>query len=152
MSTTCELLFNSPRPLQDLAALLRQDVGVILNPPVSDGDAWTGTLFGMDLRLFECDYEDDMDVCFSDYAYVVGLTSWEMGLVQGAEMETIALIAYTLYRRAGITGIVVWNTQRLIGNYVDAECDGERSLYDRVTQTWVHPIAQHVLALDEQLR
>jgi hypothetical protein len=140
MSITIDYFFNHSDDLPELTQNINAWLGCSLAPYEGDAEDLFCRFFGMEFTLSKNDLENDDDCIFEDYAYEIGFrVPAPDGDLRISQLPAMALVAYTLYRRMKITGMLVYDVQTLLAKYEDRlEPKGETpELYDTVSKGFV---------------
>src|SRR4051794_29123506 len=100
MSITVEYSFNSDLALPELGFEISRRLGCVLEPDPGDPKGlFSGGFFGMELKLWtEHELENDRDLNFEDYRYLLGNKTWASSPLPPVQVEVIALTAFFLHR------------------------------------------------------
>jgi hypothetical protein len=139
MSQTIDYFFNFSGQFGELAQLIRAEIGVELSPCFEGSLDLCGRLLGMDLFLGTNECENDQGIQFEDYRYNLDLTTYlPDGDLRPLQVAVMVAMPYLLYRRYGITGMLVFEQQHLIARYeTRLTSDGQAVLFDSVSATFV---------------
>jgi hypothetical protein len=140
MSVTIDYLFNSSLDLTALADEINRWIGCSLSPFQGDkGDLFCRFL-GMELSLQEHSLENDRELNFEDYTYIISFrTPIPDADLRGMQVPTMVFIAYAMYARMGIAGMLVYDAQILLAKYelrLNLTTNSE-GLYDSVSGDFV---------------
>ncbi len=153
MSITIGYFFNHPHDLLALAEEINAKLGYSFSPYQGNSEDQFCRFLGMELSLFKHTLENDREVNFEDFTYQVDTrTPWASADLRAMQLPAMALLAFALYRRMGITGMLVYDAQVLLARYeerLDSE-SGEMGMFDTVSDQFVRfPI--HFDALHSRL-
>jgi hypothetical protein len=139
MSQTLDYYFNYDAELNGLADWFHGEIGANLSPCDPTATYYCGQLFGMDFYLGTHDLENDMGIPFENYRYCAGLKTFvPNGDLRPLQVAVMIAMPHLLFRRLGISGILVFDAQQLIAGY-EARTDenGIATLYDSVSASFV---------------
>ena len=122
MSVTIDYFFNNHKKLSELGEDLSKNIGVNLQP-YKQGD--TEDLFcrflGMEFSLGKHSLENDRECNFEDYTYHLSFRlPTPDAQFQPIALTTMLIVAYALYERLEITGMLVFDLQRLLSCWESA--------------------------------
>ena len=138
MSISVDYFFNHSHDLPALAGEINRWVGISLSPYEGNPEDLFGRFLGMELSLSKHNFENDgWELNFEDYTYYLGIRSpMPDADLRGLIFPTMSLLAFVLFHRMKITGMLVYDMQRLITCYKEKlnPETGELELYD--TELW----------------
>ena len=139
MSQTFDYFLSYDGSLAELADMVRAEVGVHLSPCGDTSDDLCGRLLGMDFFLGTHNFVEDQGIPFEAYRYYLGLKTFlPDGDLRPLQVAVMVAMPYLLFRRHGLTGMLVFDLQRLIASYeARIGADGEAALFDTVSATFV---------------
>jgi len=138
MSICVDYFFNHPSELTALARDINGWVGCSLVPYDGNPEDFFCRFFAMELSLSKHSFENDGDLNFEDFSYRLGIRSPVPDAdLRTMQIPTVALIAYALFRRMGIVGMVVYDVQSLFARYEAHVEGGLDELFDLVSNTVV---------------
>lgn len=140
MSITIDYYFNHSEDLPELAKNLNAWLGCNLSPYDGDSEDLFCRFLAMEFTLCKHDLGNDGELDFDSYIYQLGFrTPVPDGDLRIIQLPSIALSAYSLYRRMNITGMLVYNVQILLARYEErlkAESNAP-DIYDSVSAQFV---------------
>ncbi|HXG63604.1 MAG TPA: hypothetical protein VNO70_00765 [Blastocatellia bacterium] len=140
MSITIDYFFNDDRSLPELAEEINDWLGCQLSPYQNDPNDFFCRLFGMEFALSEHRLENDGELDFQNYRYELGIrTPLPDADFRPFQLPVMALVAYALYSRLRITGILVFDVQLLLARYKERLNPGTNTvhLFDEVSNEFV---------------
>ena len=140
MSITIDYFFNHSDSLFELAKNVNLQLGCSLAPYEGDSEDLFCRFFGMEFSLSRHELENDDECNFEDYIYELGFrVPAPNGDLRSVQLPAITLVAYTLYHRMNLTGMLVYDTQILLANYEERqEPESNRpELYDSVSGRFI---------------
>ena len=155
MSVNVGYYFDSDKSLTELTKEINSWLGCSFSPYEGNAQDLFCFFLGMELSLGIHDLENDRGLNFEDYKYEIDIKipMGNAGL-RDIQVSTLAFIAKVLYEKMKITGMLVYDVQRLLARYeegVDTET-GENNLFDLISNKPVifpqHLIDIHKLLLD----
>ena len=153
MSVCIDYYFNHPHELSALAQEINGWVGFSLSPYEGNPEDLFCRFFGMELSLSKHSLENDRELNFEDFAYQLGIRiPLPDADLRSMQFPAVALLAYALYRRMGIVGMLVYDVQILLARYeerVDSESD-EAGMFDVVSGVYIR-FPAHLDALYSRL-
>jgi hypothetical protein len=119
MSIAVSYFFNYDGEIAMLADEIHQALGIRFLPQAEDTWLyWQADLLGMDWHLGEHDYEDDGGIVFSSFRYELEIkTFWPNAHLRPLQMSVMAKLPYLLFASLKLTGILVYDLQRLMGQF-----------------------------------
>ena len=118
MSICVDYFFNHPSELTALAKDINGWVGCSLAPYEGDPEDLFCRFFAMELSLSKHSFENDRDLSFEDFSYRLGIRSpIPEADLRAMQIPAVAFIAYALFRRMGIVGMLVYDAQSLLARY-----------------------------------
>lgn len=160
MSYSLIYFFRSEKALPDLAAQINAVIGCSLSPSkgLPEQAFIAFPFFGMELDLsmyplFEDEiYTDDEELQFSLYNYSLDLTTYTgQADARPAKLPVMLSAIHILYRRLGITGMLVWELQKLLALYEERQIDGSPALYDVVSAAPFFRFSDHMNLIERRL-
>ena len=152
MSVSIEYFFNSPKDLADLA----QDVNACLGCNLAPYEGRTDNLFGrflsMEFSLHPAiGFQNDRDLEFEQYGYYLGfrVSAGELDALT-IQLPAMLTVVYALYRSLEITGMLVYDTQRLLAQYEERLFPEGRCLYDSVSDTVFLEFSDHLRQIERR--
>lgn len=140
MSITVDYFFNHNQTLPELAENINQHLGCKLSPYEGNAEDWFCFFLGMELSLSRHSLENDGDCNFEDYAFHLDFrTPMGNAELRPIQISTMAFIAYVLYCRMKIDGMLVYDMQILLAKYeeqLDVK-NSEQALYDLLSNRFV---------------
>lgn len=140
MSISVDYFFNHSTDLPALTEEINRRVGCALSPYEGNPEDLFCRFFAMELSLAKNELENDGELNFEELAYQVGIrTPVPDADLRGMQLPLMALLAYALYRRLGIVGMLVYDTQALLARYeerVESEANGAR-MFDIISGEFV---------------
>ena len=140
MSICIDYFFNYPHDLSALAQEINGRLGCSLSPYEGTPEDLFCRFFAMELSLSKHPLENDRELNFEDYTYQLGLRAPIPDAdLRSMQLPAVALLAYALYRRLKITGMLVYEVQILLARYeerLDSE-SGAAELFDIVSGEFV---------------
>jgi len=140
MSIAVDYFFNHSDGLAAITELMNKSIGCSLSPYQGQPDDMFSRFLGMELTLSKCEFENDRDLDFENYALHLSLRT-PMGLAQlrGMQLPAMAYIAYALCFGFEVAGMLVYDGQSLLARYEQRHHNepGENSLYDTVSNEFV---------------
>jgi hypothetical protein len=137
MSLSIDYFFNYSKNSEELIEDLHDVVGIDLVPSVVTSSFYDGKLLGMPLVLGSHDLTNAGDIDFETYSYCLRLTTTAReASFRPHQVSTMAFLGYVLYKKLNITGILVFNREKLLSSYKERfdHSTGSRYLYDPVSQ------------------
>jgi hypothetical protein len=118
LSITVEYFFNSDKKLPELAQELNLWVGSSLAPYEGDATDYFCRFLGMELSLSTHTFENEGACNFEDFKYYLSLrTSIGVADLRIMQIPVMIYIAYCIYRRLGLIGLLVFNGQIVLARY-----------------------------------
>lgn len=118
MSITVDYFFNSDENLSELAQELNLWVGSSLAPYQGDAKDYFCRFLGMELSLSTHTFENDGECNFEDFKYHLSLrTSFGIADLRIMQIPVMIYIAYCIYRRMGLLGLLVFDGQLVLARY-----------------------------------
>jgi hypothetical protein len=154
MSTTIDYFFNHPDNLADIAKSINPLLGCSLAPYEGDVEDFFCRFFGMEFSLSEHTLDNDRECNFEDYRFHIGFrVPVPDGDLRVMQVPTIALVIYILFSRMGVTGMLVYNIQTLLGRYEERILSEESKgdLYDVVSNELVS-FPEHFATLQKRIQ
>jgi hypothetical protein len=140
MSVTIDYFFNCSDDLPELTQKINGWLGCFLAPYEGDSEDLFCRFLAMEFSLSKHDLENDNELDFENYKYEIGFrVPAPDGDLRILQLPMIALIAYTLYRRMKITGMLVYDVQILLAKYeerLDTE-NNSLEIYDTISTEFV---------------
>jgi hypothetical protein len=134
MSICVDYFFNHPSDLTALAKEINGWVGCSFAPYEDNREDLVCRFFAMELSLSKHSFENDRDLNFEDFSYRVGIRSpIPDANLRTMQIPVMAFIAYSLFRRMGIVGMLVYDGQSLLARYEASVEDGLDELFDLVS-------------------
>jgi hypothetical protein len=136
MSTTIDYFFNHPKPLAEVAAEFRLWIGCDLRPYHGDSDDLYCRLLGMEFSLGTHPLISDGELDFKNYRLRASIrTPLPDADFRPHQIITMVLLVYAMHRRMRITGMLVFDGQKLLARYEERvePCTGKSHLYDAVS-------------------
>lgn len=148
MSVTIDYFFNSDEPLDRLARQVHDWLGADLQPYEGDPEDLFCRFLGLEFSLGMNELDNDRELDFESFRYEIGTrTTISEAHLRPMQLIAMSLIAFTLHQRLGITGILVYDLQRLLARYEERHDEhGERVLFDVVSQEPVR-FPEHLASL-----
>lgn len=140
MSITVDYFFNHSDNLLELAENINAWLGCSLTPYENDPEDFFCRFLTMEFSLSKHNFENDGELNFERYRYEIGFrTPVPDGDLRILQLPTIALIAYSLYRRMKIVGMLVYDVQILLAEYEERFNAQSNSLeiYDTISAEFV---------------
>ena len=138
MSICVDYFFNYSSELTALAKDINGWVGCSLAPYEGDPEDLFCRFFAMELSLSKHSFENDRDLNFADFSYRLGIRSpIPEADLRVMQIPAVAFIAYALFRRMGIVGMLVYDAQSLLARYEARVEGGLDELFDLVSNTVV---------------
>ena len=154
MSITVDYFFNHEDELPTLARKINSWVGCFLSHEGTPNNLFCRFL-GMELSLSTHTFENDGELNFEDYAYCLSLrTPMPDADLRRIQNPAMILIAYALYYRMSLKGMLVYDMQHLLARYedrIDLKLSGAEEMFDSVTGMFVM-FPEHLEALQKRLR
>jgi len=136
MSICIDYYFNHPHDLSALAQEINGWVGCTLSPYEENPEDLFCRFFGMELCLSKHTLANDRELDFEDFTYHLSIrTPVPDADLRSMQLPAVALMAYALYRRMGIAGMLVYDVQILLARYeerLDSELN-EARMFDVVS-------------------
>lgn len=155
MSISVDYFFNHENELEPLSRKVGGCLGCFLSPYEGNPQDLFSRYLGMELDLERHSLENDRQLNIQDYRYRIGIRTpvpdWEMRIIQ---VPAIVLIAYTLFYRLNIKGMLVYDVQHLLARYeerLDFKGSGGEEMFDSVSGEFVS-LPRHFKNLDDRLR
>lgn len=119
MSVTIDFVFNSLDDLIETGGRINSTLGVVLQPYAGDRNDLFAHFLGLELSLVACSLEDDRDLDFSRYRFMLSTrTAWPASDRRTYQLEATALAAYALLTVGAVQdGMLVYDVQRLLARY-----------------------------------
>jgi hypothetical protein len=153
MSICINYYFNHPHDLSALTQEINGWLGCSMTPYEGNPEDLFCRFFGMELSLSQHTLENDRELNFDDFTYQLGLrTPVPDADLRSMQLPAVALMAYALYRRMGIVGMLVYDVQILLARYeerIDSELN-EARMFDVVSGEFVR-FSAHLDALYHRL-
>jgi hypothetical protein len=155
LSVTVNYFFNYDKELPELAEELNSWLGCSLAPLGTDDEIsgedqnYLSSFLAMGLWLSKCEFKNDGECNFEDYQYELNTrTRAGDADLRIMQIPTTALIAYSLYRRMGIVGMLVFDGMTLLARYEERlnPRTNKSHLYDVVSGEFVE-FPAHFMAL-----
>lgn len=138
MSICVDYFFNHPSELSSLADRINGWIGCSLSPYEENSEDLFTRFLGMELTLSRHTLENDRELNFEDFTYQIGIRSpVPDGDLRSMQVPAMAFIAYALFRRMGIAGMLVYDGQSLLARYEVRVENGLDELFDAVSNTTV---------------
>jgi hypothetical protein len=136
MSATIDFVFNSPDDLIETGGRLNSTLGVVLQPYAGHRNDLFTHFLGLELSLVACSLDDDRDLDFSRYRFMLSTrTAWSASDRRAYQLEATALAAYALLTVGAVQdGMLVYDVQRLLARY-SRTAEGE--VWDSVSHSVV---------------
>lgn len=135
MSICVDYFFNHQSDLSILGQELNAWLGSSLAAQEADPEELFCRFLGMELSLSEHTFENDLELNFEDFRYRLGIRSpLPDADLRSMQIPVMAFIAFSLFRRMGIVGMLVYDVQRLLARYEASVEDGLDELFDLVSQ------------------
>lgn len=140
MSITIDYFFNYPETMEQTAEDINTWIGSRLEPYQGDPSDLFCRFLGMEFSLSEHTMKDDGELDFQTFQYEIGTRTpapeADFRLIQ---LPVMAFLAFALYRKLGITGILVYDGQRLLARYVERgdSKTGSPGLFDTISDKFV---------------
>ena len=151
MSVCVDYFFNHPSKLSSLAEQINGWIGCSLSPYEDNPEDLFSRFLGMELTLSKHALENDRELNFEDFDYRIGIRSpIPDGDLRSMQVPAMALIAYTLFRRMSIAGMLVYDVQTLLARYELRVENGLDELFDLVSNRIVR-FPDHVESLVKDL-
>ena len=153
MSVSVEYFFNDPKGLAELAADVNACLGCNLAPYEGNADDLFDRFLSMEFSLHTADgFVNDRDLDLESYAYYLDFrVPAGEGDALTIQVPAMLTVVYALYRGLGITGLLVYNTQRLLARYEERELPDGRCLWDTVSDTVFEDFADHLRHIEQRL-
>jgi hypothetical protein len=140
MSITIDYFFNFPKPIDQTAEAINTWIGCNLGPYQDDpGDLYSRFL-GMEFTLWEHTLENDGELDYESYKYAIGIrTPIPEAEFRMLQLPTMAFLVFALHRKLGITGMLAYDVQVLLGRYEEKEHpeNHAQELFDSVSNKFV---------------
>lgn len=153
MSITIDFCFADSRPLSQLAEEINGWIGCRLAPYQGDHQSYFCRLLGMEFSLTKHDLQNDGELDFENHSFYLGIrTAIPDAGFRPLQLPTMAFVAYALYQRIGLTGILAFDVQVLLARYterIDPKTN-EPSLFDEVSNDFVR-FPKHINDLMRQM-
>ena len=155
MSITVDYFFNYEGSLPVLAGKINSWVGCsFLSHEVTPTNL-SCRFLGIELSLSTHSFENDGEINFENYAYCLSLrTPMPDADLRRIQIPAMVLIAYALYYRMSLKGMLVYDMQHLLARYedrFDLKLSGTEEMFDSVTGMSVM-FPEHVEVLQKRLR
>jgi hypothetical protein len=153
MSVCVDYFFNHAADLPTLAQSINGWLGCSLSPNEGDANDWFCRFLDMEFSLSKHSFERDREINFEDYTFQLNFrTPWAAADLREIQLPMMTLIAYALYSRMKITGMLVFELQTLLARYEDKFVPGlnEARMYDLVSQQIVE-FPGHLISLFRRL-
>lgn len=139
MSITIDYFFNYDRSLPQLAEEINLQMGCLLTPYQRSRDDYFCRLLGMEFDLDTHTLINDGELDFETYRFQIGIrTAFPEADFRPIQLSVMACAVYALHLRLGITGILVFDVQRLLARYhVKPGPNQESYLFDEVSNEFV---------------
>jgi hypothetical protein len=143
MSISIEYFFSSSESLPEVSSNLHLWLGCDLRPYEGNPEDLYTRFLGMELSLYKNDYLDDdflgNESDLSQYEYCLSTRTPLPDLdFRPFQLTTMLSIVYALYRRLQITGMLVFDLQKILARYEIRLNEHQQSLlFDRVSNQWV---------------
>jgi hypothetical protein len=143
MSISIGYFFGSSESLSEVASNLHLWLGCDLRPYEGNLEDLYSRFLGMELSLHKNDFLDDdfldNEPNFSQYDYCLSIRTPLPDLdFRPLQLTTMLSIVYALYRRLQITGMLVFDLQKLLARYETRTNEQQQSLlFDSVSNQWV---------------
>ncbi|MES4793380.1 MAG: hypothetical protein C4321_10770 [Chloroflexota bacterium] len=154
MSVSFDYFFQSEKGLAELGQQIDGWLGCSLEPYQGNESELYGRFLAMEFSLRAAGgYENDRELDFQSFGFELGIRI----PVPDADLRLVSLPAmlaavYVLYRRLGITGMLVYDTQRLLARYGERTGDaGKRSLFDLVSGRAFDSFSRHLADVEARL-
>ena len=153
MSINVSYYFNSDKSLNELTKEINSWLGSNLVPYEGDEEDLFCIFLGMELSFGTHDLENDLELNFEDYKYEIDIrTPWGNAALRDIQVPAVAFIAKVLYGGLKITGMLVYDIQKLLARYEERfnPKSEENELFDLVSNKFVifpqHSVDLHNLA------
>ena len=134
MSVCVDYFFNHPSELSSLTQQLNGWIGCSLSPYEGNAEDLFSRFLGMELTLSKQSFENDRELNFENFTYRIGIRSpLPEANLRSMQVPAMAFIAYALYRRMGIVGMLVYDLQTLLARYEARVENGFDELFDLVS-------------------
>lgn len=154
MSISVDYFFNHEDELPALARKINGWVGCFLSHEGMPNNLFCRFL-GMELSLSKHSYENDGELNFEDYTYCLSIrTPMPDADLRRIQIPAMVLIAYALYYRMNLKGMLVYNMQHLLARYednLDVRGSGTDEMFDGVSGEFVM-FSRHLENLSNHLR
>lgn len=153
MSVRVEYFFNYPKTWADLAQEVNACLGCSLASHEGRTDDFFDRFLSMEFSLhLAVGFVNDRDLEFEQYAYYLDFRV-PAGELDGLTIQIPAMltVVYALYRSLGITGMLVYDTQRLLARYEERQFPDGRCLYDSVSVTVFLEFSNHLRQIEQRL-
>jgi hypothetical protein len=141
MSISVDHFFNHEDELQALARKVNGWIGCFLSPYEGNPEDLFWRFLGMELSLSKHSFENDGELNFEDYVYCLSIrTPMPDADLRRIQIPAMVLIAYALYYRMNLKGILVYDMQHLLARYedrLDLKGSGTDEMFDGVSGEFV---------------
>ncbi len=153
MSITTNYFFNDSDDLIELTPKINSWLGCFLEPYEASSEDLFCRFLAMEFSLSIHNLENDGELDFENYKYEIGFrVPAPDGDLRISQLPAIALVAYVLYRRMKITGMLVYDVQSLLARY-EERLEPESyvtEIYDTVSKEFVS-FPKHLETLQKRL-
>lgn len=118
MSINVSYYFNSDKSLNELSNEINGWIGCNLSPYEGNEEDLFCVFLGMELSFGIHNLKNDLELNFEDYKYEIDIrTSGGNSSLRYIQVSAAAFIAKVLYRKMKITGMLVYDVQKLLAKY-----------------------------------
>lgn len=140
MSVTIDYFFNYSDDLSEFVKNINACLGCSLARYGDDSEDLFCRFFGMEFSLWKHELENDRELDFENYKYEIGFrVAAPDADLRVLQLPAIILIIYTLFYRMKITGMLVYDVQKLIAKYEKRFNEESNSfeIYDTVSAEFI---------------
>ena len=152
MSVSVEYFFNYPKDLAELAQDVNACLGCTLAPYEGQAESLFNRFLSLEFSLCPAvGFVNDRELEFEQYAYYLDfhVAAGELDAMT-IQIPAMLAVVYALYRSLGITGMLVYDTQRLLARYEERQFPDGRCLYDIVSDTAFLDFSDHLRQIEQR--
>ena len=155
MSICVDYFFNHEDKLPALSRKIGGWLGCFFAPYEGNPHDLFTRFLGMELDLGQHSFENDRELNFEAYTYRLGIrTPIPDADLRRIQIPAMVLIAYALFYRMNLKGMLVYDMQHLLARYeerIDLKGSGTEEMFDAVSREFVM-LPRHLDALDNRLQ
>lgn len=145
MTTVINFFFNYSKPLDVLAADINENLACNLEPYEGNSKDYFTNLLGLEFSLNTAgNYDDVVDIDFSNFAYNLSFKSNSASAIQ---LYAMLIVIHSLYRRLGVTGILVYEVEPLLARYEEKN----NKLYEVLSGRYYDRVSEQIADIQKRL-